>query len=98
MRRLAALAESGALPDAIETFKALLIKHLPDARTFAGNDYVQVIENQDTPENIVIIEIWQTRQHFEKYQGKGVRSLAQPVTAVLQPVQVRSWYPSGDAV
>ena len=64
MRRLAALAESGALPDAIETFKALLIKHLPDARTFAGNDYVQVIENQDTPENIVIIEIWQTRQHF----------------------------------
>ena len=53
--------------DAIDTFKALLIEHLPDAPTFDGNEYAQVIENQDTPRNIVIIEIWQTRQNFEKY-------------------------------
>ena len=61
------LLEFDLKPDAIDTFKALLVKHLPDARTFAGNEYAQVIENQGTPGNIVIIEIWQTRQHFEKY-------------------------------
>ena len=51
----------------IDAFKDLLRRHLPDARTFDGCESAAVIANQDDDANIVILEIWASRSHFEKY-------------------------------
>ncbi|MFT4585442.1 MAG: quinol monooxygenase YgiN [Gammaproteobacteria bacterium] len=51
----------------VANFKALLTLHLPDARTFDGCGSAQVIENQDNGTNILILELWASRDQFEKY-------------------------------
>ncbi|MFT4562935.1 MAG: quinol monooxygenase YgiN [Gammaproteobacteria bacterium] len=54
-------------PSEVTKFKALLTQHLPDARTFDGCGSAQVIENQDSGTNILILEAWESRDKFENY-------------------------------
>jgi quinol monooxygenase YgiN len=46
-----------------EGFKALF----PDTRWFEGCIDIYVSQNQDDPQNFVIVETWETRQQYEKY-------------------------------
>ncbi len=40
---------------------------LPDTRAFAGCQGVEVVQNQDKPTEIILIERWESRAHYEKY-------------------------------
>jgi quinol monooxygenase YgiN len=46
-----------------EKFKQLL----PDTRDYDGCVYLYFIQDQDDPSKIVIVELWDTRAHYEKY-------------------------------
>lgn len=61
------ILELKAKPDCIEKARAFLRKVLPDTRSYAGCITLHVIQNQDDPTTIVIVEQWDTRQHYEKY-------------------------------
>ena len=47
----------------VQTFK----KILPDTRAYDGFVGIELVQIQDEPTNMVLIERWQTRQHYEKY-------------------------------
>ncbi len=40
---------------------------LPDTRSFDGCEGVEVTQNQDDSNNIVLIEKWASRDHYDKY-------------------------------
>lgn len=46
-----------------EGFKGLF----PDTRSYDGCIELFVSQNQDDPQNFVIVETWESRQHYEKY-------------------------------
>ena len=47
----------------LNTFKEIL----PDTRAYDGFVGIELVQNQDDPTNVILIERWQTRQHYEKY-------------------------------
>ena len=47
----------------LETMKAIL----PDTRAYDGCLGVDVVQNQDEPANIILIEKWESKPHYEKY-------------------------------
>jgi len=49
--------------------KSIFKKTLPDTRAYEGCQGVEVIENQDDSCNLVLIQRWDSRQHYEKYLG-----------------------------
>lgn len=69
------------------TFKAIL----PDTRAYDGCINVQVIGNQDDPLNLILVETWETRQHYEKYLGwRGETGALDALGAMLsQPPSIR---------
>ena len=54
-------------PEDIDVFKSTLKTILPCKLEYDGCIEVQIIENQDDPLNIILIETWESRQHYEKY-------------------------------
>ena len=52
-----------SVDDTIKTFKDIL----PDTRAYDGCIGVTVTQNQDDPTNLILIEEWESRQHYEKY-------------------------------
>ena len=47
----------------IGTFKQML----PDTRAYAGNQGIEVYQNQDDPTIIFLYETWETKEHYQKY-------------------------------
>lgn len=56
-------AKKGTGPQLVETFRALL----PDTRNKDGCRSVEVTTNLDNSDNLVLVEYWVTRQHYENY-------------------------------
>lgn len=56
-----------AKPDCIDKARAWLKNVLPDTRAFDGCVTLHVVQNQDDPTEIAIVEQWDSRQHYEKY-------------------------------
>lgn len=54
-------------PDMIGAAKAAFKDLLPDTRAYDGCNNLHVVENQDKPGNLVIIESWEARAKYEKY-------------------------------
>lgn len=54
-------------PDCVEKFQQWLRANLPDTRAFPGFMTLVAAVNQDNPVNIIVLEQWDTRQHYEKY-------------------------------
>ena len=46
-----------------EWFKSVL----PDTREFDGCTLIHLVKNQDDPQNLMIIENWDSRPQYEKY-------------------------------
>jgi len=63
------LLELTSQPDKSKDLKALLKKILVDTRTHDGCIGVDVVDNQDDRANILLIERWQSRAHYEQYLG-----------------------------
>ena len=50
-----------------EAFDALLLKELPATRSYDGCEGLTVHRNVDDPSNAVVVEQWETRDHYNKY-------------------------------
>lgn len=53
--------------DKIEAFKSALEEALVDTRNYDGCVSVQVTVNQEAPLNLILLEVWESREHNEKY-------------------------------
>ena len=56
-------AKKGTGLELVETFRTLL----PDTRNKDGCQSVEVTTNLDNSDNLVLVEHWTTRQHYENY-------------------------------
>jgi quinol monooxygenase YgiN len=56
-------ANKGTGMQLVETFRALL----PDTRNKDGCQGVEVTINLDDADNLVLVERWETRKHYENY-------------------------------
>ena len=61
------LLDLKAAPGSIEKMKQLFVEVLPDTRAYDGCEGLDVHLNQDDANNLVIVERWQSRPHYEKY-------------------------------
>ena len=77
------LLEVNTNPDQVEALRELFAKILPDTRAYDGCQGVNLFCNQDEGPNMVLIEKWETRQHYEKYLGCWFHRLSSLVQFVL---------------
>ena len=84
-------------PECIEKLKSTLVQILPDTRGYEGCIDVKVVNNQDDPLNLILIETWKSRQHYEKYLGWRVDTGAIKALGVLlsQPASIRYFNKTG---
>jgi len=85
-------------PESVADLKKTLKEILPDTRAYDGCHGVSVVENQDDGGNIMLIETWSSRPHYEKYfawrqetgviDGLGQMVSAPPAIRYLDPVDV----------
>ncbi len=61
------LLDLQAAPGSIDKLKALFVEILPDTRAYDGCEGLDVHLNQDDGDNLVIVERWQSRSHYDKY-------------------------------
>jgi quinol monooxygenase YgiN len=61
------LLDLKAAPGAIDKLKQIFVEILPDTRAYDGCEGLDVHLNQDDGDNLVIVERWQSRPHYEKY-------------------------------
>lgn len=50
-----------------DELRAKFVELLPDTRGFDGCIYIYLTKDQDDPSKIIIVELWESRQHYEKY-------------------------------
>ena len=61
------LLDLKAAPGTIDKLKDVFAEILPDTRAYDGCEGLDVHLNQDDGDNLVIVERWQSRPHYEKY-------------------------------
>jgi len=61
------LLDLTAKPGSMEDLKNIFIEILPATRSYDGCEGLEVKINSDDANNLVIVERWQSRQHYEKY-------------------------------
>jgi quinol monooxygenase YgiN len=80
-------AKKGTGSQLVEAFRAIL----PDTRKRDGCQRVEVTTNLDNSDNLVLVEHWATRQHYESYlawrQQRG--DLDQLAAALEGPPSIR---------
>ena len=58
-------AKKGAAAQLVETIRAML----PDIRNKDGCQCVEVTTNLEDADNLVLVQRWTTRKHYENYLG-----------------------------
>ncbi len=81
-----AILELKAKPDCVEKTRVWFREVLPDTRAFEGFVTLHMIQNQDDPTELLVIEQWDSRAAYEKYvawrQERGdLNALAELVAA-----------------
>ena len=61
------IADMKAKRGQVDALREMLSSHLPDTRARPGCESVTVHQDQDSPETIVLIEQWASRQHQNDY-------------------------------
>lgn len=61
------LVEGTVRPEAMNDMMALMREILPDTRAYDGCQEVKVHTNLDTPNDLALVEYWDSRAHYEKY-------------------------------
>lgn len=61
------ILEFRAREGCIDKVRDWLRSVLPDTRGFEGCVTLHCVQNQEDPANILIVEQWDTRAHYEKY-------------------------------
>ena len=62
------LREGQIQPDKITEMKAYLLQIVPETRSYDGCQGVDVYYSMDNPGDMVVLQQWESRDHFEKYQ------------------------------
>ncbi|HSG15350.1 MAG TPA: putative quinol monooxygenase [Anaerolineae bacterium] len=68
------IVEFQAAPAQAEALKALLKEALPDTRAYDGCQSLSEYHNQEDAGNIVLVESWVSREHYDKYLNWRVES------------------------
>jgi quinol monooxygenase YgiN len=83
------LFEAQVQPEKVAEMKAFLAAILPDTRAYDGCQAINVYFNTEDASNMVFVESWDSRLHYEKYlawrtetgvMGKAGAMLAGPPT------------------
>src|SRR5689334_1481894 len=86
-------AKKGTGMQLVEALRGLL----PDTRNKDGCEGVEVTTNLDNPDNLVLVERWATRKHYENYlawrQQRG--DLDKLVAGLAEPPSIRYFDPMG---
>ncbi len=92
------MLEVQAQPEKAAELKQVFKEILVDTRAYDGCISVEVTENQDDTANLVLLEKWQSRAHYEKYFAWRVESGAIDTlgTFLAQPPSIR-YYDTIDA-
>ncbi len=92
------LLEVQAAPEKIDELKSTFKNILPDTRGYDGCEGVDVVGNLDDPCNLVLIEKWDSRVHYEKYLAWRTETgaLAALGAMLSQPPSIR-YYDDVDA-
>ena len=61
------LVEGKVKPEAMDDMMSLMKEILPDTRAYDGCQGVKVHTNLDTPNDLALVEYWDSRAHYEKY-------------------------------
>jgi quinol monooxygenase YgiN len=61
------ILEFNLKPEMAELVKGGMKDSLVDTRGFEGCEEVSIIENQDNPNQVLLLERWDTREHYEAY-------------------------------
>lgn len=61
------ILELRAAPGRAEDIRAWLKGVLHETRSFEGCVTLHAVQNQEDPDIIVLVEQWDTRQHYERY-------------------------------
>ena len=61
------LVEVSLKPEKVNDFMNLVVNELHHSRGFDGCNGITVHKNQDDSNNVVVVEDWDSRQHYEKY-------------------------------
>jgi len=61
------LLEVGIKDGCHDELKQRFVELLPDTRSFEGCIYIYLTQDQDDPAKIIIIELWESRGHYERY-------------------------------
>ena len=80
-------------PETINDVIAALQDILPDTRAYDGCSGVEVSVNQDDGLNILLIEQWASREHYERYLAwrEETGALAALGEIVAQAPNIRYW-------
>ena len=54
-------------PELVEEIRASFAENLPDTLAYDGCKTLTVYSNQDDPTEIIVVEDWESKQHYEKY-------------------------------
>ena len=63
------LLELQVKPEAVDEMISFLKEILPDTRVYEGCQGIDVQQNQEDSSNLVMVEKWDSRHHYEKYLG-----------------------------
>ncbi len=87
----AVILEMQAKPECIEEMKAFLKEILPDTRAYDGCQGLDPYENLDTGGNIILYELWDSKENYEKYLAwrKDTGVLDKVGTMVSEPPSIR---------
>lgn len=61
------LREGQIQSDKIADMKSYLAQIVPDTRSYDGCQGIDVYFNMDNPGNMVVLQQWESRGHFDKY-------------------------------
>lgn len=77
------VVELSAKPDCAEALKSLWREIMADTRAYDGCIDIYVYENQDEPDNFVLIENWDSRAHYDRYLAwRAETGLVEQVTSM----------------
>lgn len=85
------LLEMQVKPEAVAEVKASLKAILPDTRSYAGCQGIDIYSNLDNGGNLVFYERWESRDHYQKYLNWRTETgvLSQLVSKLAGPPNIR---------
>jgi quinol monooxygenase YgiN len=92
------LLEGQVKPDNIADMKSYLAQILPDTRSYDGCKGIDAHFNMDDPGNMVLVERWESRGHYEKYhQWRKETGVADKLFSMLTGPPSRRYLERADA-